>query len=76
MDYTNTDRLLIEYILTLLKFSETHHIDLEHLMENDWQTAFSILSDSQDLHTAYSLIRFMDEMPEAFLSIMQIRKSK
>ena len=66
MDYTNTDRLLIEYILTLLKFSETHHIDLEHLMENDWQTAFSILSDSQDLHTAYSLIRFMDEMPGGF----------
>lgn len=66
MNYTNTDRLLIEYILTLLKFSEANHIDLEHLMENDWQTAFSLLSNSQDLHTAYSLIRFMDEMPGGF----------
>lgn len=66
MNYTNTDRLLIEYILTLLKFSEANHIDLEHLMENDWQTASSLLSNSQDLHTAYSLIRFMDEMPGGF----------
>lgn len=66
MNYTNTDRLLIEYILTLLKFSEANHIDLEHLMENDWQTAFSLLSNSQDLHTAYSLIRFMDEIPGGF----------
>lgn len=66
MNYTNTDRLLIEYILTFLKFSEANHIDLDHLMENDWQTTFSLLSDSQDLHTAYSLIRFMDEMPGGF----------
>lgn len=66
MNFTNTDRLLIEYILALLKFSETNHIDLEHLVENDLQTALSIFSNSQDLHTAYSLIRFMDEMPGGF----------
>lgn len=52
MNFTNTDRLLIEYILALLKFSETNHIDLEHLVENDLQTALSIFSNSQDLHTA------------------------
>ena len=66
MDYSNSNRLLIEYILNLLKISETHHIDLEHLMANDWQRAFSFLSDSHDLHAAYCLIRFMDEMPGGF----------
>lgn len=66
MNHTNTNRLLIEYILTFLKFCETNHIDLDHLTENDWQTTFSLLSDSKVLHTAYSLICFMDEMPGGF----------
>lgn len=35
MDYTNTNCLLIEYILNLLETSEKNHIDIEHLMEID-----------------------------------------
>lgn len=66
MDYTKSNCLLIEYILSLLEASEMNHIDLEYLMKNDWQTAFSLLPDSPDLHTAYCLIHLMDEMPGGF----------
>lgn len=76
MDYTNTDRLLIEYILTLLKFSETHHIDLEHLMENDWQTHFPFCQIHRICTQHIVLSVLWMKCREAFLSIMQIRKSK
>lgn len=67
MDKPRSEHYLIEYIVTLLNILENNNIDVAHIMEYDGQTGFFSLMESQNIYTAYEVIKFMDEMPGGFL---------
>ena len=67
MDKPRNEHYLIEYIVTLLNILENNDIDVAHIMEYDGQTGFFSLMESQNIYTAYEVIKFMDEMPGGFL---------
>ena len=66
MDKPRNEHYLIEYIVTLLNILENNDIDVAHIMEYDGQTGFFSLMESQNIYTAYEVIKFMDEMPGGF----------
>lgn len=67
MDKTRSEHYLIEYIVTLLNILENNNMDVAHIMEYNDQTGFFSLMESQNIYTAYEVIKFMDEMPGGFL---------
>lgn len=67
MDKPRNEHYLIEYIVTLLNILENNDMDVAHIMEYDGQTGFFSLMESQNIYTAYEVIKFMDEMPGGFL---------
>lgn len=67
MNGQKMDHKLMEYVLTLLNFSNNTNKDtLSSIWENEY-TNISALPNSQNIQVAYELIKFMDEMPGGFL---------
>lgn len=56
------DRHLIEAILDLLEFLQENHLDISRLTQDGLA-----LPDTENVRTAYEVVRFMDEMPGGFL---------
>lgn len=58
---------LIEHILTLSDFLQTHNLDFDWQDEPGAQAVWSSLASNSELKMAYECIRFMDEMPGGFM---------
>ena len=67
MHVTGHNNQLIEHILSLLKFLQVNHIEIEHLMEENELDAPLSSRDAKDIRTAYEIIKFMDDIPGGFL---------
>ncbi len=67
MNQSKKNHNLMKHVLTLLSIPEHSTVELEQLMDEGIPTEASLLLDSQTIHSALEIIKFMDEMPGGFL---------
>ncbi len=61
------DNYIVSHIIHLMEILQKSQLDMDHLTDGAGQETFLSLLDSQDVRTAYEIVRFMDEMPGGFL---------
>lgn len=66
MSTKGDDHVLIKNILLLLDLLEKNQIDIDHLTDNDLQSIATLSTNPQNIHSAYEIINFMNEMPGGF----------